>query len=235
MTVESISAIAIAALTDWLKNLTPVFKPLTTKTNRTLCSRFFPSLEQVTGALLEFLMGSSRSLLLLWLVGVVVFRQSFENHYSWKTESRSAEDPTPGQISWPIRMSSLSILRAPNPTEALFTIGQSSNRGSFGRYFGIPGKTTNNRSSSTPKHLSSSQIYAWPLLQTLLSEVFTKDEWLRAWDNIFSNHPSFLLFVVVAYVIVSRKVLLQCTRKEDFQVRVNYSLLISLSGLFVFL
>ncbi|XP_067054665.1 TBC1 domain family member 31-like isoform X2 [Acropora muricata] len=63
----------------------------------------------------------------------------------------------------------------------------------------------------------TTQIYAWPLLQTLLSEVFTKDEWLRAWDNIFSNHPSFLLFVVVAYVIVSRKVLLQCTRKEDFQ------------------
>ena len=62
------------------------------------------------------------------------------------------------------------------------------------------------------------QMYAWPLLQTLLSEVLTKDEWLRAWDNIFSNHPSFLLFVVVAYVIVSRKALLQCTRKEDFEV-----------------
>ncbi|XP_073233564.1 TBC1 domain family member 31-like [Porites lutea] len=63
----------------------------------------------------------------------------------------------------------------------------------------------------------TSQIYAWPLLQTLLSEVLTKDEWLRAWDNIFSNHPSFLLFVVVAYVIVSRKVLLQCSRGEDFE------------------
>ncbi|KAJ7360430.1 hypothetical protein OS493_015531 [Desmophyllum pertusum] len=63
----------------------------------------------------------------------------------------------------------------------------------------------------------TSQMYAWPLIQTLLSEVLTKDEWLRAWDNIFSNHPSFLLFVVVAYVIVSRKVLLQCTRKEDFE------------------
>lgn len=59
------------------------------------------------------------------------------------------------------------------------------------------------------------------MLQTLLSEVLTKDEWLRAWDNIFSNHPSFLLFVVVAYVIVSRKALLQCTRKEDFEVRIS--------------
>ena len=69
------------------------------------------------------------------------------------------------------------------------------------------------------------QIYAWPLLQTLLSEVLTKDEWLRAWDNIFSNHPSFLLFVVVAYVIVSRKVLLQCSRREDFEVRMIYTLI----------
>lgn len=69
------------------------------------------------------------------------------------------------------------------------------------------------------------QIYAWPLLQTLLSEVLTKDEWLRAWDNIFSNHPSFLLFVVVAYVIVSRKVLLQCSRREDFEVRMIYTVI----------
>ncbi|KAL9974989.1 hypothetical protein ACROYT_G012102 [Oculina patagonica] len=63
----------------------------------------------------------------------------------------------------------------------------------------------------------TSQLYAWPLLQTLLSEVLTKEEWLRAWDNIFSNHPAFLVFVVVAYAIVSRKALLQCTRKEDFE------------------
>lgn len=132
-------------------------------------------------------------------------------------------------------MTSLSILRAPNSAEAPLTIVQSSNTGSFGWSFGIPGKPTSSQNYRSQQHLSSPQIYAWPLLQTLLSEVFTKDEWLRAWDNIFSNHPSFLLCVVVAYVIVSRKVLLQCTRKEDFQVRVNFSLLISLSGLFVFL
>ena len=61
-------------------------------------------------------------------------------------------------------------------------------------------------------------MYAWPLLQTLLSEVLTKDEWLRVWDNVFSNHPSFLLLVVVSYVISSRKALMQCTVKEDFEV-----------------
>ncbi|KAK3746386.1 hypothetical protein QZH41_018222 [Actinostola sp. cb2023] len=63
----------------------------------------------------------------------------------------------------------------------------------------------------------TSKMYAWPLLQTLMSEVLTKDEWLRVWDNVFSNHPSFLLMMVVAYVTSSRKALLQCTVKEDFE------------------
>ncbi|XP_070574109.1 TBC1 domain family member 31-like [Ptychodera flava] len=63
----------------------------------------------------------------------------------------------------------------------------------------------------------TTQIYAWPLLETLFSEVLTKDEWLKLWDNVFSNHPSFLLITVVAYVICSRQALLQCTNKEDFE------------------
>jgi len=47
MTVESNNAIAIGALSDWLKNLTPVFQPIRskTKTIRTLYARFFPRLE----------------------------------------------------------------------------------------------------------------------------------------------------------------------------------------------
>ena len=61
-------------------------------------------------------------------------------------------------------------------------------------------------------------MYAWPLLETLLSEILTKDEWLMVWDNILSNHPSFLLMFVVSYLLCSRKALLQCTRTEDFEV-----------------
>ena len=61
-------------------------------------------------------------------------------------------------------------------------------------------------------------MYAWPLLQTLLSEVVTKEEWQKLWDNIFSNHPAFLLLVVVAYIIGSRQPLLQCTDVDDFKV-----------------
>ena len=50
MTVESALTIEIATVSDWLKNLTPVFHPMRskTKTNRTLYARFFPRFEQVT-------------------------------------------------------------------------------------------------------------------------------------------------------------------------------------------
>ncbi|KAM4735303.1 TBC1 domain family member 31 isoform 2-T2 [Anableps anableps] len=63
----------------------------------------------------------------------------------------------------------------------------------------------------------TSQLYVWPLLETLFSEVLTRDEWLRLFDNIFSNHPSFLLMACVAYVISCREPLLLCSQKKDFE------------------
>ncbi|XP_069477672.1 TBC1 domain family member 31 isoform X2 [Ambystoma mexicanum] len=63
----------------------------------------------------------------------------------------------------------------------------------------------------------TSQIYAWPLLETLFSEVLTREEWLKLFDNIFSNHPSFFVMAVAAYVICFRAPLLQCNQKEDFK------------------
>ncbi|XP_072316547.1 TBC1 domain family member 31 [Eucyclogobius newberryi] len=63
----------------------------------------------------------------------------------------------------------------------------------------------------------TSQLYAWPLLETLFSEVLTRDEWLRLFDNIFTNHPSFLLMTCVAYTTCSREPLLQCSQKQDFE------------------
>ncbi|XP_037533046.1 TBC1 domain family member 31 [Nematolebias whitei] len=63
----------------------------------------------------------------------------------------------------------------------------------------------------------TSQLYVWPLLETLFSEVLTCDEWLRLFDNIFSNHPSFLLMACVAYIICCREPLLLCVQKQDFE------------------
>nr|XP_031547149.1 TBC1 domain family member 31 isoform X3 [Vicugna pacos] len=66
-------------------------------------------------------------------------------------------------------------------------------------------------------HDITSQLYAWPLLETVFSEVLTREEWLRLFDNVFSNHPSFLLMTVVAYNICSRAPLLHCNLKDDFE------------------
>ncbi|CAN9514084.1 unnamed protein product [Ophioblennius macclurei] len=63
----------------------------------------------------------------------------------------------------------------------------------------------------------TSQLYVWPLLETLFSEVLTREEWLRLFDNVFSNHPSFLLVACVAYIICCREPLLQCSQKQDFE------------------
>ncbi|XP_044277759.1 TBC1 domain family member 31 isoform X2 [Varanus komodoensis] len=63
----------------------------------------------------------------------------------------------------------------------------------------------------------TSQVYAWPLLETVFSEVLTREEWLKMFDNIFSNHPSYFLMVVAAYIICSRAPLLHCNQKDDFE------------------
>ncbi|XP_066191669.1 TBC1 domain family member 31 isoform X2 [Sylvia atricapilla] len=67
------------------------------------------------------------------------------------------------------------------------------------------------------KYNVTSQVYAWPLLETLLSEVLTREEWLKVFDNIFSNHPSYFLMIVVAYSICSRAPLLHCNQAADFE------------------
>lgn len=64
----------------------------------------------------------------------------------------------------------------------------------------------------------TSQVYVWPLLETLFSEVLTRDEWLRLFDSVFSNHPSFLLMACVAYIICCRQPLLKSFHKQDFEV-----------------
>ncbi|NXE10525.1 TBC31 protein, partial [Lophotis ruficrista] len=67
------------------------------------------------------------------------------------------------------------------------------------------------------KYNVTSQVYAWPLLETLFSEVLTREEWLKVFDNIFSNHPSYFLMTVVAYIICSRAPLLLCKQTGDFE------------------
>jgi hypothetical protein len=76
------------------------------------------------------------------------------------------------------------------------------------------------------------QIYAWPLLETLFSEVLTREEWMMLFDNVFSNHPSFLLMVVAAYAMCARGPLMQCVELDDFRVSCAKVSVIDFLGLF---
>ncbi|PVD20370.1 hypothetical protein C0Q70_18524 [Pomacea canaliculata] len=62
----------------------------------------------------------------------------------------------------------------------------------------------------------TAQVYAWPLLETVFSEVLTREEWLVLWDNIVSNPPAFLIMLTAAYSICARGPLMQCTELDDF-------------------
>ncbi|KAJ8924255.1 hypothetical protein NQ315_007047 [Exocentrus adspersus] len=71
-------------------------------------------------------------------------------------------------------------------------------------------------------HLASlnitSNLYAWPLLETAFSEVLTSKEWLLFWDHILTNEPSFFLCAVVSYNILHRDTLfsLKMLAEADF-------------------
>ncbi|GIY83785.1 TBC1 domain family member 31 [Caerostris extrusa] len=67
------------------------------------------------------------------------------------------------------------------------------------------------------KHDISPEIYGWSLLKSSFSEVFNKKEWLKLWDNIFSNPLSFQLYAVVAFNIAIRDVLLCCQTLKQFK------------------
>jgi hypothetical protein len=54
------------------------------------------------------------------------------------------------------------------------------------------------------------QDYAWSLLCTMFSEVFNEDDWSILFDNVFSNHPGYLLLTAVAYATVNRTRIMHC-------------------------
>ncbi|ETE64875.1 WD repeat-containing protein 67, partial [Ophiophagus hannah] len=77
------------------------------------------------------------------------------------------------------------------------------------------------------KYNITSQSYAWPLLETMFSEVLTREEWLKMFDNIFSNHPSYLLMYFfhhrnhldVSVVIREAYHLMECTPDNIHPIR----------------
>ena len=60
------------------------------------------------------------------------------------------------------------------------------------------------------KHKVNAQVYAWNLIRTLFTEVFSRDEWLRLFDHIFTHAatPSLLYVAVYAYLVYFRSSIL---------------------------
>ncbi|VDP66806.1 unnamed protein product [Schistosoma curassoni] len=63
----------------------------------------------------------------------------------------------------------------------------------------------------------TTEIYAWPLLQTGLSEVFNEDEWFCLWDSLICYSPSLLLAAVASYSICARGPLLMVQNTDTFE------------------
>lgn len=69
----------------------------------------------------------------------------------------------------------------------------------------------------------TAQTYAWPLLRTLFSEVFDRDQWLSAMDNLVASHPGYMLHLAVAYSVINRSALLACSTPKDFEYFYHHS------------
>uniref|UniRef100_A0A1I8P102 Rab-GAP TBC domain-containing protein n=1 Tax=Stomoxys calcitrans TaxID=35570 RepID=A0A1I8P102_STOCA len=59
----------------------------------------------------------------------------------------------------------------------------------------------------------SATIYAWNLLRNSFSEVLDEEQWMCLWDNILSAPAYFPVFIVVAYNIMQKEVLLRLPDK----------------------
>ncbi|GAA50723.1 WD repeat-containing protein 67, partial [Clonorchis sinensis] len=63
----------------------------------------------------------------------------------------------------------------------------------------------------------TTEMYAWPLFQTVLSELFTQEEWLQLWDTIICYPPGFLIACVAAYAVCGRRLLLPVQNVDAFE------------------
>ena len=62
-----------------------------------------------------------------------------------------------------------------------------------------------------------SSLYAWTLMQSIFTEVLSKDDFLIMFDHLFSNSPLFFKFVIVAYLKYSRGVLIRKNTLDEVE------------------
>lgn len=57
--------------------------------------------------------------------------------------------------------------------------------------------------------------YAWAMLVNVFAEVLDEQQWLALWDNILTEPPYFIIFVIVAYNLLQRDVILRLSEKVE--------------------
>lgn len=67
------------------------------------------------------------------------------------------------------------------------------------------------------RHGVAPQVYTWRLLTTLFTEVLNHTQCVKLYDHIFANRPNFLLYLVVAFSLVSKKNLMRCVTLQSFK------------------
>lgn len=66
-------------------------------------------------------------------------------------------------------------------------------------------------------HKGGVQAHAWSMLQSSMTEVLSTQEWLKLWDHIISNDPTFLYYVSVSFMIYFRNPIMSAGKEEDLQ------------------
>lgn len=63
----------------------------------------------------------------------------------------------------------------------------------------------------------TARIYAWPLMESAFSEVFDERQWYQLFDHIISNEAHFIVFVIVAYNICLRTIIMRSEDKNEIE------------------
>ncbi|XP_046660971.1 TBC1 domain family member 31 [Homalodisca vitripennis] len=77
----------------------------------------------------------------------------------------------------------------------------------------------------------TSDLYIWSLLETGFYEVLGWSEWQQLWDHVLSNHPAFLLFLVVAFNITCHTALMCLQQTDDFEHFFHTEVVVNMSQL----
>jgi len=61
------------------------------------------------------------------------------------------------------------------------------------------------------------QVYGWPLLKTLFTDVLARDDWLKLMDHIFTyrDDPELIIFYCAAFLLASRTIITQQVHTID--------------------